>query len=693
MSARRVAMVGEVALAIVVTVVAGLVSFVSPASPAAMASIPPLPPQISEPSVDGQLLNGADVHMEAQPFADPDVRDEHFCSDWEIWSSAPEPVERVWTAPCVHGAARLHTHLGNGKFTGALDGKAELPPGRTFEVRSRFRSSSADPATQWSPYTVRTFQTDVQLEPLPGAPQWRALQNGYVVEEVASGFALPVGIAMAAAHPNAPDAPRFYVNELYGQIKVVRGDFSVATYAKDLLNFDPTDKFPGDGELGLGGIVVEPQSGDLFASMVYKAGSKLYPKVVRLTSSDDGMTATGVKTILDMKGEDMVASHQISNLTIGPDGKLYVHVADAFEPKTAKDKNSFRGKVLRVNLDGSAPEDNPFYDAKDGIKAKDYIYALGFRNPFGGAWRAADGQHYSVENGPSMDRFARVTRGTDFGWYVGDSAMKNKALYNWTVAHAPVGITFVQEEGGQGAGFPKEVYGNAYISESGPTYASGPQVRGKRIVMFAFDDKGKATGPKTLIEYNGNGKSTVAGLAAGADGLYFSALYPDDVKDGPYAAKSKIYRVRYAEQAGAAPKTSGVDKKLCTDDELKVTAAPAKTTVARKSPLTITLKVQNTSKRSCTRDVGADLQELQLLRDGEKVWSSDDCGPLHGNQVVRFGPGQSRTYQVTWNGKTSNTCVKKGRRVPAGPSPAVGAYEIVARVGSDRSEPVTIKLK
>ncbi len=693
MNARRVTVAVEAVLTAVVVAVAGLVSFAGPASSHA-PSVAPLPPLISEPSVDGQLLNGADVHMEAQPFADPDVHDTHACSDWEIWSVAPAPVERVWSGQCVHGATRLHAHLGNGHFEGSLAGQAELPPGRDFEVRARFRSSSADPATQWSPYAKRTFRTDVQLAPLPGAPQWRTLQDGYVVEEVASGFALPVGIAMAARHPADPAAPRFYVNELYGQIKVVRGDFSVTTYAKDLLNFDPTDKFPGDGEFGLGGITVEPESGDLFAALVYKAGSRFFPKVVRLTSSDDGLTATKVTTVLDMKGEDMVASHQISNLTIGPDGRLYVHVADAFEPKTAKDKNSFRGKVLRLNLDGSAPQDNPFYDADDGIKARDYVFALGFRNPFGGAWRAADGQHYSVENGPSMDRFARVTRGTDFGWYVGDSAMKNKALYNWSVAHAPVGITFVQEENGQGAGFPKEVYGNAYISESGPTYASGPQVRGKRIVMFAFDAKGKVTGPKTLVEYNGNGKSTIAGIAAGADGLYFSALYPDDAKDGPYAPKAKLYRVRYADKAGAAPKAAKVDKKLCTDDELKVSASPAKAAVDRKSPLNITLKVQNTAKRSCVRDLGADLQELQLLRDGEKVWSSDDCGPLHGNQVVRLGPGDSRSYTVAWNGKQSNTCEKKGgRRVPDGSSPAVGAYDIVARVGSDRSEPVPLRIK
>jgi glucose/arabinose dehydrogenase len=94
-----------------------------------------------------------------------------------------------------------------------------------------------------------------------------------------------------------------------------------------------------------------------------------------------------------MPNETMAESHQISNLSIGPDGKLYVHLGDGFDPNTARNLNSFRGKILRMNLDGTAPSDNPFYNASDGIGPRDYVFVYGVQIT-GGAWRAADGERY-----------------------------------------------------------------------------------------------------------------------------------------------------------------------------------------------------------------------------------------------------------------------------------------------------------
>src|SRR5206468_2839749 len=90
----------------------------------------------------------------------------------------------------------------------------------------------------------------------------------------------------------------------------------------------------------------------------------------------------------------------------------------------------FRGKILRMNLDGTPAAGNPFYDPSDGIDAHDY----GFRNPFSGSWRAADGFHYEVENGPNVDRFARIV--PDYGWTGYDADMYINALYNWAPAIA-----------------------------------------------------------------------------------------------------------------------------------------------------------------------------------------------------------------------------------------------------------------
>ncbi|WP_212841352.1 sorbosone dehydrogenase family protein [Catellatospora sp. IY07-71] len=508
---------------------------------------PPSAPVITEPGADNTLVSAADVHMESAPFSDPDG-DQHLCSEWEITTGG----ERVWASGCTGGVLRYHIHLGDGVFENSHTGRKDLVPDKDYQLRVRYRASSGD--DEWSDWSERPFRTAKEKQPLPDAPQWLVKQAGYKVEEVAGGFQLPVNIAMAPGHALDAAKPLFYVTELYGKIKVVKGDYSVGTYEDDLLNFDPTGAFPGSGEMGVTGLVVEPATGDVFASMVYKDGGNFYPKVVRFHSTDGGKTAASKKTILDLDDEPQSASHQISNLSIGPDGKLYVHMGDGMEPARAQDMNSYRGKILRMNLDGSAPSDNPFYKASDGIDSHDYIFASGFRNPFGGAWRAADKQLYEVENGGGAnDRFARVTRGTDYGWDgdVGDT--KKNALYTWEDTVAPVNIAFTEPSVHHASGFPEDKYGHGFVTTSGPTYATGPQDDGKRIVDFGFNADGSVTAPKTLVEYNGSGKTTVAGIAAGPDGLYFSGLYADSGTD-PTKSGAKIYRVRYA----PTKSTSGV---------------------------------------------------------------------------------------------------------------------------------------
>ena len=88
---------------------------------------------------------------------------------------------------------------------------------------------------------------------------------------------------------------------------------------------------------------------------------------------------------------------------------------------------------------------------------------------------------------------------------------------------------------------------HAYVTESGPTHAAGPQALGKRIVEFqlATADAAPLSGPTTLVENNGTGFETAVGLAAGPDGLYFSGLYKDQGSATPADPGGRILRVRY----------------------------------------------------------------------------------------------------------------------------------------------------
>jgi hypothetical protein len=127
---------------------------------------------------------------------------------------------------------------------------------------------------------------------------------------------------------------------------------------------------------------------------------------------------------------------------------------------------------------------------------------------------------------------------------------------------------------------------------------------------------------------------------------------------------------------------------LCTDEEMVVTAVPQAPSVARGAYVNFTLKIKNNSNRTCTRDVGADAQELFLLDASKaKMWSSDACDAQHGGDVRTFRPGIEAQFFVTWDGKaTSSGCA--GR-----PLPAAGRYQLVGRLSGKLSEPVPLEVK
>ena len=459
----------------------------------------------------------------------------------------------------VHGAVRVILEAGEIGFTlpesilsftdgSGQDRAVDLPaltldPG---EIRSFWIGEAGGAfldVSDGDPHAVPVFTQPLTEPSIP----WAVRQPGFRVERFATGFELPVNIAFVKEPGTEPDAPFFYVTELYGKIRLVTRSGVVSDYAADLLNFNPIGSFPGTGEKGLTGIAVDPASGDLFVGSVYAIpgnGDVHFPEVRRLHSEDGGRTAALHAPILQFPADPMGASHQTSNVSIGPDGLLYVHVGDGLLTTPAQDLESARGKILRVQLDGAAPPDNPFFDAQDGITAKDRVFALGLRNPFGGAWREADGALWEVENGPGTDRMAKVVAGRNYLWDGSDASMSNFAAYKWFPSHAPVNIVFVQASAFGGSRFPAEKLGHAFVTESGPTYAPGPQEIGKRISEFVLDADGALTsGPLPLIEYVGAGRGTAVGLAAGPDGLYFTDLYKNFGAATPTAPGASVLRV------------------------------------------------------------------------------------------------------------------------------------------------------
>ena len=128
---------------------------------------------------------------------------------------------------------------------------------------------------------------------------------------------------------------------------------------------------------------------------------------------------------------------------------------------------------------------------------------------------------------------------------------------------------------------------------------------------------------------------------------------------------------------------------LCADSEMSVTPVPASATVKRGTPVVIQLKIKNISARTCSRDVGADPQELYIDQGARKYWSSDTCAITHGSDVRQFAPGAEREYSITWNGRQSSKCEGGAS---AGPAPIPGQYAIRGRLGTKISDPVTLTI-
>ncbi|GEM_PF-750034 len=406
----------------------------------------------------------------------------------------------------------------------------------TYSFAIRVSDSQSPAATLDQNFNMTVFTT--------GNP-WQ-LPAGFVMENVVSDLHLPVNLAFVTNPGPNPADPYFYISLLYGDIVMVQRNFEKRIFATGLLNFEATGEFPGSGEMGVTGITVDPLSGDVFAAMVYDNGGfgPLRNKVVRFHSSDGGRTADSLTTILDEIPAGI--SHQIQALTIGPDGKLYVNIGDGLSPEAGPDLNDLRGKTLRLNLDGSMPEDNPFPGT--------LVYAKGFRNHFGAAWRAADGKLYISDNGQEKDdRLVKVEPGEDYGWNLEEPDLTKGALFLWNPSVSPVAMDFFDAEF-----FPREYNGQLFVGLAGPAYWHGSTERGKKIQRFELDENGNVVNHSIFLDYIGNGKATVIGVAFGSDGLYFTDLYGDNGFDELGKTHGNIYRIRWIGDDTAAPEISHV---------------------------------------------------------------------------------------------------------------------------------------
>ncbi len=166
-----------------------------------------------------------------------------------------------------------------------------------------------------------------------------------------------------------------------------------------------------DGERGALGVALHPRWPLVPFVYVYvsraPAGRALQNQLIRLRIRDGRATQQNVLLRSRIGNR---ANHNGGRVAFGPDRKLYVVIGDGGEdPGTAQTlTDEPRGKILRLNPDGSVPASNPFGS---------FVWSFGHRNSIGFAFDPVTGRLWESENGPECnDELNRVVEGGNFAW-------------------------------------------------------------------------------------------------------------------------------------------------------------------------------------------------------------------------------------------------------------------------------------
>lgn len=207
----------------------------------------------------------------------------------------------------------------------------------------------------------------------------------------------------------APDG-RLFVCEQGGTLRIIQNGQLLSTPFLTV----PVDR---SDERGLLGVAFDPDfPAEPFVYIYYTSPSpSSHNRLSRFTANGNVAVAGSEVVLIDFQNL-RATNHNGGAIHFGPDGKLYVAVGDNGDSfGNPQSLNTLLGKMLRVNRDGTIPEDNPFYETAQG--ANRAIWALGLRNPFTFAFQPGTGRMFINDVGQaSFEEINEGVAGSNYGW-------------------------------------------------------------------------------------------------------------------------------------------------------------------------------------------------------------------------------------------------------------------------------------
>lgn len=265
------------------------------------------------------------------------------------------------------------------------------------------------------------------------------------VETFADGLTYPWGIA------DLPGDAGYLVTERPGNLRLVSPEGEVG---------EPIAGVPeviAESQGGMLDVVLGPDfETDRLVYLTYAkpVDGQFATAAARGRLSEDMTELTEVEDIFVQEPASPTPMHYGSRILFDEAGHVYITVGEHFSEEQrdlAQDPSALYGKVLRLNADGSIPQDNPFADGEGGHPA---VWSWGHRNPQGAVM--LDDQLWIIEHGPKGgDELNRIEPGTNYGWPVvsyginyddtevgtGETAQEGmeQPVYYWDPVIAPAG--------------------------------------------------------------------------------------------------------------------------------------------------------------------------------------------------------------------------------------------------------------
>jgi glucose/arabinose dehydrogenase len=285
---------------------------------------------------------------------------------------------------------------------------------------------------------------DGQAGGAPRSPTPQSLDGTLRVETVARGLEHPWALAFL------PDG-RIVVTERPGRLRIVDRNGRLS---------EPLAGVPrvqAEGQGGLLDVALDPGfSGNRLVYLSYAEPGEggAGTAVARGRLGERGLE--NVEVIYRQQPKTGGGNHFGSRLVFDREGRLFVTQGDRFDQRPkVQDLSTTIGKIVRINSDGSVPEDNPFV-GREGVRPE--IWSYGHRNIQGAALHPETGQLWTVEHGArGGDELNHPEAGKNYGWPVitygidysgariGEGTAKEgmeQPVYYWDPVIAPSGLLF-----------------------------------------------------------------------------------------------------------------------------------------------------------------------------------------------------------------------------------------------------------